>query len=170
MDLKNFIRDIPNFPHEGILFRDITPMLLDATAFGEAISQMQSLVDDVEYDLIAAPESRGFIVGVPLAQAVDKGFIPARKPGKLPYKTMSQSYGLEYGTDTIEIHEDAIKPGQRVLIADDLLATGGTCEALCKLIERQGGIVAGIVFLVELEGLGGRELLAGHDVRAVIKY
>jgi len=170
MNLKNFIRDIPNFPYEGILFRDITPILLNPAAFNEAVLQMNGLLGGLEYDLIAAPESRGFIVGIPLAQVVNKGFIPARKAGKLPYKTVAQSYDLEYGSATIEMHADAIKPGQRVDIADDLLATGGTCKALCKLIEQQGGVVAGIVFFVELNGLGGRDVLAGYDVWSLLKY
>jgi len=170
MDLKKFIREVPDFPYEGILFRDITPMLLDPLAFRESIAQIQGLLGDLEYDLIAAPESRGFIVGIPLAQAVGKGFIPARKEGKLPFKTVAQSYDLEYGSATIEIHIDAIKPGQRVVIADDLLATGGTCSALCKLIEERGGIVAGIVFLIELGIFGGREVLDGYDVWSLLKY
>jgi len=170
MDLKKLIRDVPDFPHEGILFRDITPLLLEPVAFGEAVSQIKGLLGDVEYDLIAAPESRGFIVGIPLSQATGKGFIPARKAGKLPYKTVAQSYDLEYGSATIEIHADAIKPGDRVVIADDLLATGGTCSALCRLIEGQGGIVAGIVFLIELSVLGGRDVLTGYDVKSLLKY
>jgi len=145
-------------------------MLLEPAAFSEAVSQIQSLLDGVEYDLIAAPESRGFIVGIPLAQAAIKGFVPARKAGKLPHETVSQSYDLEYGSATIEIHADAIKPGQRVVIADDLLATGGTCSALCKLIEGRGGIVVGIVFLIELSVFGGREILQSYDVRSLLKY
>jgi adenine phosphoribosyltransferase len=170
MDLKDYIRDVPDFPYEGILFRDITPLLLNPEAFEDAVKQTKQMLDGIEYDVIAAPESRGFIVGIPLAQAAGKGFIPARKAGKLPYKTVSQSYDLEYGSATIEIHADAIKPGQRVVIADDLLATGGTCSALCKLIEAQGGIVAGIVFLIELSFLGGRDVLMGYDVMSVLKY
>ena len=170
MNLKKFIRDVPNFPYVGIMFRDITPLLLDPAAFGEAISQVQGLLGDVEYDYIAAPESRGFIVGIPLAQAVKKGFVPARKAGKLPHKTVAHSYNLEYGTSTLEIHEDAIKPGDRVVIADDLLATGGTCSALCKLIESQGGIVVGIVFLIELSFLGGRDVLLDYNVKSLLQY
>ena len=170
MDLKDSIRTIPDFPQEGILFRDITPLLHDPKAFTETIDRMQKLLSDVEFDLIAGPESRGFIFCTPLALRMSKGFIPVRKAGKLPYETLQKTYDLEYGTATIEIHKDAIKPGQKVIIADDLLATGGTCAALCKLIEESGGEVAAIVFLIELEDLNGRDVLKGYNVHSIIKY
>ena len=170
MDLRTVIRDIPDFPHEGILFRDITPVLHDPAALRDSVQQMAGKLEGIEFDLIAGPESRGFIFGVPLSHELDKGFIPVRKAGKLPYKTVAQSYDLEYGSATIEIHEDAIQPGQRVVIVDDLLATGGTCRALCELIEMQGGIVAGIVFLIELEDLHGRDHLQKYNVHSIVKY
>lgn len=170
MDLREIIRDINDFPHEGILFRDITPLLQNPTYLKEALKQMGDKLEGVDFDLIAGPESRGFIFGVPLAYIFEKGFVPVRKVGKLPYKTVSQSYDLEYGSAVIEMHADAIKPGDRVVIVDDLLATGGTCNALCQLIERQGGIVAGIVFLIELEILNGRKLLDKYNVHSVVKY
>ena len=170
MDLRSIIRDVPDFPHQGILFRDITPVLHDPTALRASIQQMAEKLDGVEFDLVAGPESRGFIFGVPLAHELNKGFIPVRKAGKLPYKTVARSYDLEYGSATVEIHADAVKPGQRVVIVDDLLATGGTCRALCELIESQGGVVSGIVFLIELAALGGREKLAGYPVQSILTY
>ena len=170
MDLRSIIRDVPDFPHQGILFRDITPVLHDPTALRASIQQMAEKLDGVEFDLVAGPESRGFIFGVPLAYELNKGFIPVRKAGKLPYKTVARSYDLEYGSATVEIHADAVKPGQRVVIVDDLLATGGTCRALCELIESQGGVVSGIVFLIELAALGGREKLAGYPVQSILTY
>lgn len=170
MDLKNVIRDIPDFPYEGIIFRDITPILHDPSALKASIDQMEEKLEGVEFDLIAGPESRGFIFSTPLAYGMNKGFIPVRKAGKLPYKTIQKTYTLEYGTATIEIHEDAIKPGQKIVIADDLLATGGTCRALCELIEEMGGEVVAAVFLIELQGLGGREALKGYKVHSVVKY
>ena len=170
MDLKTVIRDIPDFPSPGILFRDITPILLCPNAFGEALAQIQEKLAGVDFDLIAGPESRGFIFGVPTAHLMKKGFVPARKRGKLPAAVLSKSYALEYGQETIEIHADAITPGSRVVIVDDLLATGGTCRALCELIEEAGGTVAAIVFLIELEGLNGRAVLDGYDIRTILKY
>jgi len=170
MDLTKIIRDIPDFPSPGILFRDITPILQDPEAFDAALAQMREKLQDVKFDLISGPESRGFIFGVPIAQLMKKGFIPARKKGKLPAATISQSYALEYGEETIEIHADAIKPGQSVVIIDDLLATGGTCKALCKLIEQSGGKVEAIIFLIELEALNGRAVLDGYHVDTVLKY
>ena len=170
MDLRNVIRDIPDFPHKGILFRDITPVLHNPAALRESINQMEAKLDGIDFDLIAGPESRGFIFGVPLAHKMNKGFIPVRKAGKLPYKTVAQSYDLEYGSATIEIHADAIEKGQKVVIIDDLLATGGTCRALCDLIEAEGGIVAGIVFLIELEGLNGRAHLQNYNVQSILTY
>ena len=170
MDLRSIIRDVPDFPHEGILFRDITPILHDPNALRESVRQMQDALAGIEFDYVAGPESRGFIFGVPLACTMGKGFIPVRKAGKLPYETVAQSYDLEYGSATIEIHADAIQPGQKVVIVDDLLATGGTCGALCKLIESQGGIVSGIVFLIELVDLNGRTLLENYNVTSIIRY
>jgi len=170
MDLRTVIREIPDFPHEGILFRDITPVLHDAAVLRDAIGQMKAALGGVDFDLIAGPESRGFIFGVPLACEMNKGFIPVRKAGKLPYKTIAKSYDLEYGSATIEIHADAIQPGQRVVIVDDLLATGGTCRALCELIESQGGIVSGIVFLIELAELNGRRFLEKYNVHSIVTY
>jgi len=170
MDLRSIIRDVPDFPQQGILFRDITPVLHDPAALRDSIQQMADKLSGVDFDLIAGPESRGFIFGVPLAYDMNKGFIPVRKAGKLPYKTVSRSYDLEYGSATVEIHADAIAPGQRVVIIDDLLATGGTCRALCELIEAQGGIVSGIVFLIELAALGGREKLDKYNVQSILMY
>jgi adenine phosphoribosyltransferase len=170
IDLRDIIRDIQDFPIKGILFRDITPILLDGECFAESIRQFGELTKGWDFCKIAGPESRGFIFGTPLACGMKKGFIPVRKKGKLPYKTVSKEYELEYGSAVIEIHEDAIAPGERVVIVDDLLATGGTCKALCEMIEAVGGVVAGIVFLIELVDLGGRKLLEGYDVQALIKY
>jgi len=170
MDLRSIIRDVPDFPQQGILFRDITPVLHDPEALRDSIRQMTDALAGIEFDLVAGPESRGFIFGVPLAYEMNKGFIPVRKAGKLPYKTVARSYDLEYGSATVEIHADAIKPGQRVVIVDDLLATGGTCRALCELIEAQGGIVSGIVFLIELAALGGREKLGDYPVHSILTY
>lgn len=170
MDLRKVVREIPNFPHEGILFRDITPVLLDPETFSETLRLMGDKVKSIEFDVIAGPESRGFIFGVPLAVQHQKGFIPVRKAGKLPCETIKKTYELEYGSATIEIHADAIKPGQRVLVVDDLLATGGTCKALCEMIESAGGVVAGLLFLIELKDLGGRVLLEGYPVFSVLEY
>jgi adenine phosphoribosyltransferase len=170
MDLTKIIRDIPDFPEPGILFRDITPVLQDAEALVSSVDQMAEKMAQTQYDIIAGPESRGFIFGVPLAYKLKKGFIPIRKKGKLPSETISKEYALEYGTATIEMHKDAIKKGQKVFIVDDLLATGGTAKAMAQMIEEAGGIVAGFVFLIELEGLNGRKVLEGYAVESVIKY
>lgn len=170
MYLNALIRDVENFPKEGILFKDITPLLQDAKGLQESIDQMAKEVQDVEFDLVVGPESRGFIFGVPLAYKLQKGFVPVRKPGKLPYKTIGQSYDLEYGSNTIEMHIDAIKPGQKVIIVDDLLATGGTTKAIVELIEKLGGEVVKIVYLIELEGLNGREVLEGQNIVSLLKY
>ncbi len=170
MDLKTIIRDVSDFPHEGILFRDITTILHDPDALALSIDLMAKKLENVEFDLIAGPESRGFIFSMPIAYKMHKGFIPVRKEGKLPFKTVNKSYQLEYGAATIEMHSDAIKPGQRVIIIDDLLATGGTCRALCELIEDMGGIVAAAIFLVELEALKGREVLKNYNVHSIVKY
>ena len=170
MNLKEVIRTVPNFPEEGILFRDITPILQSPEHLKNSIDAMQNKLGGLEFDLIAGPESRGFIFGVPLAYNMDKGFIPVRKKGKLPAETVSKEYSLEYGTATIEIHKDAIQKGQKVVIVDDLLATGGTCKALVEMIEEVGGIVAGMVFLIELEGLNGRELLGDYNIHSILQY
>lgn len=170
MDLSTLIRDVKDFPKEGILFRDITPLLQDAKGLQESIDRMAEEVKDVDFDIVIGPESRGFIFGVPLAYKLQKGFVPVRKPGKLPYETIGQSYDLEYGSNTIEMHIDAIKPGQKVIIADDLLATGGTTKAIIDLVEKLGGEVVKIVYLIELEGLNGRELLQGQNIVSLLKY
>jgi len=170
MDLSKIIRDIPNFPEPGILFRDITPILQDGEALVSSVDQMAEKMERTSYDIIAGPESRGFIFGVPLAYKLKKGFIPIRKKGKLPSETISKEYALEYGTATIEMHKDAIKKGQRVFIVDDLLATGGTAKAMVEMIEEAGGIVAGFVFLIELEALKGRDVLKGYTIESIIKY
>ena len=168
--IEEYIRSIPDFPEKGIIFRDETSVLQDADGLHLAIDSMQAMLKDVEYDLLLGPESRGFIFGVPIAYNMHKPFIPVRKKGKLPCETISTEYALEYGTATIEMHKDAIKPGQRVVIIDDLMATGGTIEAIIKLVEKLDGIVVKAVFLIELEGLNGRDKLEGYDVDSVIKY
>lgn len=169
-DLKDYVRTIPDFPEEGVMFRDITTILQDKDGLRLAIDKMQDLIKDLDFDLIVGPESRGFIFGVPLAYNLHKPFIPVRKEGKLPGDTISMDYELEYGKATIEIHKDAIKPGQKVVLVDDLIATGGTIEAITKLVESLGGEIIKVVFLMELEGLSGRDKLEGYDVEAVIKY
>ena len=170
MDLKQVIRNFPDYPRPGILFRDITTILQDPAHFIESISQVEALLDGIEYDLVISPESRGFIFGVPVAVGQHKGFVPARKKGKLPGDVVSKTYFLEYGMDSIEIHKDAIKPGQKVVIVDDLLATGGTCKGICDIVEELGGEVACIAFLIELSELSGREVLKDYDVRVAVKY
>ncbi|MDI9509841.1 MAG: adenine phosphoribosyltransferase [Clostridiales bacterium] len=168
--LEDYVRSIPDFPEPGIIFRDVTSVLSDKDGLKLAIDQMQDLLKDIDFDLILGPESRGFIFGVPIAYNLGKPFIPVRKEGKLPCETISMDYELEYGKATIEIHKDAIKPGQRVVIIDDLIATGGTIEAITKLVESLGGQVIKIIFLMELKGLNGRAKLEGYDVDAVIQY
>ena len=168
--IEEYIRSIPDFPEKGIIFRDVTSVMQDADGLHLAIDSMQAMLKDVEYDLLLGPESRGFIFGVPIAYNMYKPFIPVRKKGKLPCETISTEYDLEYGTATIEMHRDAIKPGQRVVIIDDLIATGGTIEAIIKLVEKLGGVVVKAVFLIELEGLNGRDKLQGYVVDSVIKY
>ena len=162
--VEDYVRSIPDFPEKGIIFRDITTVIQSPEGLKLAIDGIN------DYDVVVGPESRGFIFGVPVAYANGKGFVPVRKKGKLPCETISQDYELEYGTATIEMHKDAIVPGQKVVIVDDLIATGGTTEAIIKLIEQLGGEVVKIIFLIELEGLKGREKLSGYDVDAVIKY
>ncbi len=168
--LEEYVRSVPDFPQKGIIFRDVTSVLQDADGLHLAISQMQELLKDVDFDVVIGPESRGFIFGVPIAYNMHKAFVPVRKKGKLPCETISMSYELEYGRAEIEMHKDAIKPGQKVVIVDDLIATGGTIEAIIKLVEQLGGEVVKIVFLIELAGLKGRENLAGKDVASVICY
>lgn len=168
--LEEYVRSIPDFPEPGIIFRDITSILQDADGLHLAIDSLQDLIKDVDVDVIVGAESRGFIFGMPMAYNLHKPFVPVRKKGKLPCETISQSYDLEYGQAEIEIHKDAIKPGQKVVIVDDLIATGGTMEAAVKLIEELGGEVVKILFLMELAGLKGREKLKGYDVASVIRY
>lgn len=168
--VEDYVRTIPDFPEPGIMFRDVTSVLQDAEGLQLAIQGVEALLSDVEYDVVAGPESRGFIFGVPVAYNQKKAFVPVRKKGKLPCETVEATYELEYGTATIEMHKDAIRPGQKVVIVDDLIATGGTIEAIIKLIEQLGGEVVKIVFLMELEGLNGREKLQGYNVDSVIKY
>ncbi|WP_297134021.1 adenine phosphoribosyltransferase [Terrisporobacter sp.] len=170
MDLKQTVRVIEDFPKEGISFKDITTLLQDGEALKYAIDQMIEDLKDKNVDLIAGPEARGFLMGTPVAYGMGIGFIPVRKPGKLPGEVESYEYDLEYGSNRLEIHKDAIKPGQRVAIVDDLLATGGTMEAAAKLIEKLGGEVVSMQFLIELEDLEGREKLANYDVNSLIKY
>lgn len=170
MDLKEKVRVIEDFPKAGISFKDISTLIGDGEAFRYSIDQMVSYLKDKNVDLIVGPEARGFIFGVPVAYALGVGFVPVRKPGKLPYKTTKIEYALEYGTDALEIHEDAIKPGQRVAIVDDLLATGGTIEAVTKLVEKVGGEVVSLNFVIELEELKGRDKLVGHDIMTLLKY
>jgi adenine phosphoribosyltransferase len=167
---KALIRDIPDFPTAGILFKDITPVLADSAALAESIERMTGLVHESAPELVVGIESRGFIFGVPIALNLGLGFAPIRKLGKLPYKTVREEYALEYGTNTVEIHHDAILPGQRVVIVDDLLATGGTATAAAKLVEKLGGIVCGFTFLVELAFLNGRLNLQNHKVDSLITF
>ena len=168
--IEDYVLSIPDFPEPGVIFRDITSVLQDADGLQLAIDSMQDCLKDIDVDVIAGTESRGFIFGVPIAYNLHKPFIPIRKKGKLPCETVSVEYELEYGTATIEMHKDAIKPGQKVVIIDDLIATGGTNEAMVKMIESLGGEVVKAVFLMELAGLKGRERLEGYDVDAVITY
>ena len=168
--IEEYVRSIPDFPEPGIIFRDITSVLQDADGLQLAIDSMIKLLDGVDFDVVAGTESRGFIFGVPIAYEMHKPFVPVRKKGKLPCETISQSYDLEYGQATIEIHKDSITPGQKVDLVDDLLATGGTIEAAIKLVEQLGGEVVKVIFLMELAGLKGRERLKGYDVASVITY
>lgn len=170
MDLKNYIAAIEDFPKEGILFRDITPLMADGAAYKEATERFVEFAKEVNADVIVGPESRGFIFGCPVSYALGIGFVPVRKPGKLPRETVSVSYDLEYGSNELHIHKDGIKPGQRVLIIDDLLATGGTIEATVSLVRELGGEVAGCGFLIELEDLQGRDKLQDIEVLALMKY
>ena len=168
--LEEYVVSIPDFPEPGIIFRDVTSILQDADGLALAIDNIREMVKDLDYDVVVGPESRGFIFGVPVAYAEHKSFVPIRKKGKLPRETITAKYDLEYGSAEIEIHKDAIKPGQKVVIVDDLIATGGTVEACIKMIERLGGEVVKVIFLMELKGLKGRERLNGYDVASVISY
>lgn len=168
--LEEYVRSIPDFPEKGIIFRDITTVLQDKDGFQLAIDSMKKELDGVEFDSILGAESRGFIFGAPLAYSMNKAFVPIRKKGKLPCETIAMEYELEYGTATLEMHKDSIKPGEKVVIVDDLIATGGTIEATTKLVEMLGGEVVKILFLLELEGLKGREKLRDYEVASVIKY
>jgi len=169
-DLKGLIRSIPDFPKKGIVFRDITPLLADADGFKQAVEAIAKRFKAAKPEMVVGVEARGFIIGPAVALKLGAGFVPVRKPGKLPYKTKSASYQLEYGTDKIEIHADAVQPGQKVLIVDDLLATGGTAAATCDLVETMGGRIVGCAFLIELSFLNGREKLKKHDVFTLIDY
>ena len=170
MDLKDTIRSIKDFPEQGIIFRDITTLLKDPAALKQAVDQIEEQLKDVDYDIIVAPESRGFIFGMPLAYNTGKGFVPIRKKGKLPAETISMEYALEYGTATIEMHVDALEKGQKVVIVDDLLATGGTAKAMIELVEAVGAEVSALSFLIELDFLNGREGLKDYNVKPLLHY
>ncbi len=168
--LKDRIRSVPDFPKKGIVFRDITTLLKDGAAFREAVDILFDHYADARIAKVVSVESRGFILGAPLAYRLGAGFVPVRKPGKLPAAKIRQQYALEYGTDAVEIHNDAIVPGERVLILDDLLATGGTMLAACQLVEKLGGSIVGLAFLVELSFLSGRKRLEGYDIFSIVEY
>ena len=169
-ELKEYIRNIPDFPEKGIIFRDITSVLQDPDSLKLAIDELEKKLEGLEFDVIAGAESRGFLFGMPLAYNLHKPFVPIRKKGKLPCETVSKTYDLEYGSATIEIHKDAIKPGDKVVLVDDLIATGGTIEAAAKLVEALGGEVVKMIFLIELTDLKGRERLKKYDVASVVQY
>ena len=168
--LEEYVVSIPDYPEKGIIFRDVTSILEDPEGLQLSIQELQDKLDGVDFNIVIGPESRGFIFGMPIAYALGKAFIPVRKKGKLPCETVSAEYDLEYGKAEIEIHKDAVRPGQKVVLVDDLIATGGTMEASCKLVEQLGGEVVKILFLMELAGLKGREKLAKYDVASVITY
>lgn len=170
IDLKNYVASVKDFPKKGIIFRDITTLMNDGEAYKYATEQIVQFAKDKQVDLVVGPEARGFIFGCPVSYALGIGFVPVRKPKKLPRETIEYSYDLEYGSNTLCMHKDAIKPGQRVLIVDDLLATGGTMEATIKMVEELGGVVAGLAFLIELEDLKGREKLKDYPVLTLMKY
>jgi len=170
LQLTDYIRAIPDFPKPGILFRDITPLLASPAAFAETVRRLADEFRDRKIDLIAAAEARGFLFAAPLALELGVGLVPIRKPGKLPAQTLSHTYDLEYGTDTLEMHADAIARGARVLVVDDLLATGGTVQACCKMVEKAGGTVVACAFVIELTALAGAKKLAGHEVFSLVKY
>ena len=168
--IEDYVRSIPDFPEPGIIFRDITSVLQDADGLHLAIDSMQELLKDVDFDVVVGAESRGFVFGAPIAYNLHKPFVLTRKKGKLPCETVSKEYDLEYGSAEIEMHKDSIKPGQKVVLVDDLIATGGTIQAAAELVESLGGEVVKIIFLMELAGLKGRELLKKYDVASVIRY
>ena len=168
--IEKYIRSIPDFPKKGIIYRDITTLLKDANGFHIAVNAYQEILKKYDFDLVLGLESRGFIFGAPIAYNLNKAFVPVRKKGKLPSETICEEYELEYGTAQIEMHTDAIKKGQRVVIVDDLIATGGTVEATTKLVEKLGGVIVACIFLIELEGLGGREKLKRYPVESIIRY
>jgi adenine phosphoribosyltransferase len=170
LDLASLVRDVPDFPKPGIVFKDIMPLLANAQAFHQAVEELAEWAEPRKPDIVLGAEARGFITGGALADRLGAGFVPARKPGKLPWRTVSAKYALEYGFDALELHADAIGKGQRVLVHDDVLATGGTAAAKCELVERLGGEVVGALFLIELDFLHGRERLGAHDVHALITY
>ncbi|ARD47003.1 adenine phosphoribosyltransferase [Sporosarcina sp. P37] len=170
MDLKKFVTTVDDYPKPGVSFKDITTIMDNGEAYKYATDQIVEYAKELDVDIIVGPEARGFIIGCPVAYALQIGFAPVRKPGKLPRETISVEYDLEYGKDTLTIHKDAIKPGQRVLIVDDLLATGGTVSATVELVEKLGGVVAGCAFLIELSYLNGRDKLTNQDIRALITY
>ncbi len=169
MDLEKYIRDIPDFPTKGIIFKDITPLLANPGALDEAVRRLAEPYEGTGVECVAAVESRGFIFGAAVARQIGAGFVPIRKPGKLPHETVSKEYSLEYGTDAVEIHTDAVSPGSKVLMIDDLLATGGTMAAACELVASLGGRIVGIAFLIELGFLNGRAKLAGYDLHTLIR-
>jgi adenine phosphoribosyltransferase len=170
VDLKTKIRDVPDFPQPGIVFKDIMPLLADEQALSQLIDELAAWAEEREPEVVLGAEARGFITGGALAYKLGSGFVAARKPGKLPWKTVSATYALEYGADSLELHADAIKEGARVLIHDDVLATGGTAKAKIELVEQLGGLVVGVLFIISLEFLNGREKLAGYDVHSLIQY
>ncbi|MGX7108231.1 adenine phosphoribosyltransferase [Facklamia miroungae] len=170
MDYTNYIARVDNYPEPGIIFRDITPLMGNGPAFEAATQEIVDYAKELQVDMVVGPEARGFIIGCPVAYALGVGFAPVRKKGKLPRETIEVDYSLEYGSNILQIHKDAIQPGQRVLITDDLLATGGTIQATIQLVENLGGIVAGCAFLIELDDLKGREKLAGHDYFTLMHY
>jgi adenine phosphoribosyltransferase len=170
LDLSSLVRDVPDFPKPGIVFKDIMPLLANAQAFHQAVEQLAEWAEPRKPDIVLGAEARGFITGGALAERLGAGFVPARKPGKLPWRTVSAKYALEYGFDALELHADAIGKGQRGLVHDDVLATGGTAAAKCELVERLGGEVVGVLFLIELDFLHGRERLGAYDVHSLITY
>lgn len=170
MNFKDKIREVADFPTEGIRFKDITTLLKDGDAFHQAVDALTENFRDQNIDIVVGPEARGFIVGVPVAYALGAGFVPVRKPGKLPAETLTYEYDLEYGKDSLEIHKDAIIPGQKVIIVDDLLATGGTVQATINMVEALGGVIVGLVFLIELSYLDGRKKLGNYNITSLLKY
>ena len=170
MNVKDYIRTIPDFPKKGVMFRDVTTVLQDARGLELAVDALSGLLDGVEFDVIVGIESRGFLFGAPIAYKLKRPFVPVRKKGKLPFNTVEEKYSLEYGSAVIEMHSDAIKPGQRAVIIDDLIATGGTVRAAARLVERLGGTVAKAIFLIELPALGGRENLKEYEVESVVQF